>query len=412
MFRNSRSRSARFSPRARSSTKPLMEVRGLRSSWETVATNSLLRRSRRARSVTSRTVQTTPSVGPPSSAAVTASVRPARSTVTSPDSACSSGGSGPSSSSARMPGSSSGTRSAARGFSEVISPVGVAHHQRVAQALDGDRQAAALELDGLARAFKIVSHGVEGLAQVAQLHRPAGLHAALQVALRQAPAGAHQLVERPAHRADQRRHQAERRHQREDPRRRDRDQGAPGVRALAVARLRPARALAIGERRAGAAHLGELRGDPGDRGSDGGQAARLRLGRGLPGEQARAEKVIARQAPCLGEPATEGGGRLAPGPRGARPALGERCLLDHAGGQEVGRGGLQLVGGGQLVLVALARVGEAGDAQGSDDGERHREPEERDLQRARDGEPPHRFESSPSGASWPRFAGIAQDACA
>ncbi len=41
-----------------SSTKPLMEVSGLRSSCEAVATNSLFARSSRARSVVSRTVQT------------------------------------------------------------------------------------------------------------------------------------------------------------------------------------------------------------------------------------------------------------------------------------------------------------------------------------------------------------------
>ena len=64
MSMNSRWRSDMFSGlRSSSSTNPLIEVSGLRSSCEAVATNSLLARSRRARSVMSRTVQTTPSSG-------------------------------------------------------------------------------------------------------------------------------------------------------------------------------------------------------------------------------------------------------------------------------------------------------------------------------------------------------------
>ena len=48
--------------RTSSSTKPLIDVSGLRSSCEAVATNSLLSRSSRARSVASRTVHTMPAV--------------------------------------------------------------------------------------------------------------------------------------------------------------------------------------------------------------------------------------------------------------------------------------------------------------------------------------------------------------
>ena len=82
--------SSRPSPARSSSTKPLIEVSGQRSSCEAVATNSLLRRSRRARSVASRIVQTTPPAGEASSrAAVTASVRPSWSSSTSTPSASS-----------------------------------------------------------------------------------------------------------------------------------------------------------------------------------------------------------------------------------------------------------------------------------------------------------------------------------
>ena len=73
---NSRWRSDMFSgERSSSSTNPLIDVSGLRSSCDAVATNSLLARSSRARSLMSRTVHTTPSDSLPSGAAVTASVR-------------------------------------------------------------------------------------------------------------------------------------------------------------------------------------------------------------------------------------------------------------------------------------------------------------------------------------------------
>ena len=68
---NSRCFASSPSERASSSTKPLIDVSGLRSSCEAVATNSVFSRSSRARSEMSRTVQTTPS--PSISAAVTAS---------------------------------------------------------------------------------------------------------------------------------------------------------------------------------------------------------------------------------------------------------------------------------------------------------------------------------------------------
>ncbi len=77
MLMNSRWRASRPSVSASSSTNPLIEVSGLRSSCEAVATNSLFRCSSRARSDTSRTVQTCPRRAR-ARAAVTASVRPSR----------------------------------------------------------------------------------------------------------------------------------------------------------------------------------------------------------------------------------------------------------------------------------------------------------------------------------------------
>jgi len=120
---NSFWRSFMFSgERCRSSTKPLIEVSGLRSSCEAVATNSLLARSNRARSVVSRTVQTTPSSSwpLPSREAVTDSVLPPCSTDASRSSASSSGGSGLPWPSTRPPTVSSGTSSPTAGLTAAI----------------------------------------------------------------------------------------------------------------------------------------------------------------------------------------------------------------------------------------------------------------------------------------------------
>ncbi len=123
MSRNSRWRSLSWpSPAASSSTNPLIEVSGLRSSCEAVATNSLLSRSSRIRSVASRIVHTVPA---PSSrgAAVTSSVRPACSSACSPSRAFSSGGR---IAATPVPGTNSGTRTAARGFVRSATPRGSA----------------------------------------------------------------------------------------------------------------------------------------------------------------------------------------------------------------------------------------------------------------------------------------------
>ena len=106
--------------RCSSSTKPLIDVRGLRSSCEAVATNSLLARSSRARSVVSRTVHTIAGGSSGSLAAVTARLRPPCSTIISADSAASSGGRGLSSESTRPPTVSSGTSRAALGLAAAI----------------------------------------------------------------------------------------------------------------------------------------------------------------------------------------------------------------------------------------------------------------------------------------------------
>ncbi len=105
-----------FSVDCSSSMKPLIEVSGLRSSCDAVATKSLLACSRRARSVMSRSVHTTPPSGPASRAAVTASATPSCWTVTSPVSAASSAGSGLWALCARSPVCSRATSSPARGF--------------------------------------------------------------------------------------------------------------------------------------------------------------------------------------------------------------------------------------------------------------------------------------------------------
>ncbi len=118
---NSRCFASSPSDRDRSSTNPLIDVSGLRSSCEAVATNSDFSRSSRARSEMSRIVQTAP---PPSiSAAVTARIcSSSLSTMTSPRSASSWPGSGESGPCDGEPGSSSGTSSRARGLTDTTVP--------------------------------------------------------------------------------------------------------------------------------------------------------------------------------------------------------------------------------------------------------------------------------------------------
>ena len=111
--------------RSSNSTNPLIDVSGLRSSCDAVATNSLLARSSRARSVVSRIVHTIPPELDPSwsgvsAAAMIASVRSRCSTIASPLRACWTSGSGVSAASIRPPGASSGTSSRARRLTALI----------------------------------------------------------------------------------------------------------------------------------------------------------------------------------------------------------------------------------------------------------------------------------------------------
>ena len=196
--------------RSSSSTKPLIEVSGLRSSCDAVATKSVLARSSRARSVTSRTVQTTP-LGRrrPSGAAVTARIRPPWSMTTSRSSAASQRGQravrdrrrcSPGASSrhelggARVHGGDRArlrtrSRSARRRGSRSSPPAGGAR-PRSARCARGE----------------VVGHRVEGerRARAARAGRRAATRRS-SLPGGQLAGGPDELVERPAHRAHQRR---------------------------------------------------------------------------------------------------------------------------------------------------------------------------------------------------------------
>ena len=137
------------SERASSSTKPLIEVSGLRSSCEAVATNSLFSRSRRARSEMSRIVQTTPSPSRPSRGgdgerAVVAvddrprSRAPPRAAAAATRAPCDC-----------PPARARAPAPRARGLTAATVPVVVADDQRVAEALDRHGEPPALGLDAL-----------------------------------------------------------------------------------------------------------------------------------------------------------------------------------------------------------------------------------------------------------------------
>ena len=152
MSTNSRWRSVMFSgERSSSSTNPLIEVSGLRSSCDAVATNSDLARSSRARSVMSRTVQTTPSESLPSCRGGDRRACVRRARRPSPRaSASSSGGSGLPGASIASAGDELGHElGRARVDGGDRDRVGLGHDQRVAEALDRDREPLALVLDPL-----------------------------------------------------------------------------------------------------------------------------------------------------------------------------------------------------------------------------------------------------------------------
>ena len=190
--------------------KPLIEVSGLRSSCDAVATKSLLACSRRARSVMSRSVHTTPPSGPARRAAVTASAR----SPVAPDLHLAHERVGDLRQRAVR---AVGERADAQRRDELArarvqrrdAVLVVADDEAVAEALDRRRQALALGLDALARGGQVRAHRVEGDADGLELLRPAGLHARAEVARRQPPRGADEVVQRPAHRADEQREEGE-----------------------------------------------------------------------------------------------------------------------------------------------------------------------------------------------------------
>ena len=243
--RNSRCFSSSPSERDKSSTKPLIDVSGLRSSCDAVATNSDLSRSSRARSEMSRIVHTMPS--PSISAAVTARMRSSTSTRTSPRSASSRPGSGESAPSAGTPGSSDGHELARARVDRRDRAVRLADDQRVAEALDRDREPLALLEEPPVRRVELPGHRVEGLGQVPQLPRPGRLDAAFQVTAGELPGGAHELVERPSHRRHEQRDQRRRAQERGQPGDRRRDHRRARVVVGLVARLVAALGLARGQ---------------------------------------------------------------------------------------------------------------------------------------------------------------------
>ena len=331
--------------RSSSSTKPLIDVSGLRSSCEAVATNSLLARSSRARSLMSRTVHTTPSDSLPERAAVTARVAvvvldhglPAQRLVDSD-------GSGTvvvvdvvadhqlrqELGDARVDG---GDLRRAR----------LGDDQRVPEALDRDCEPSPLSSSCGVGADQVVAHGVERRAEVLQLPRACRLHARLERACDQASGGAFTSASsgaaspRTSHgdqgeRADQR-EQAGDRHE-ESARRGGLALGTgPGL-ADQLARLELiGQRTRLGKRGPRAVATGEsARSPPVARACV--SAAIWSYARGACCGILRASR---HDIPCCGG---ERGGSLAAGSRGARPAgVAEHLFLGDPGAGEVrGRG--------------------------------------------------------------------------
>ena len=232
---NSRSRSPSACDRPSSSTNPLIEVSGLRSSCEAVATKSLFIRSRRARSDTSRMVHTRPAPragGQPAGggrqrAAVDLDRHvPGQPLLGLGQRAVVGVGVGADG----QAGHELRRARVGRGHE----PVAVGDHQGVAEALDRQRQAGPLGLEAHLRLLEALGHLVERGVQLLDLARPAGLDALVEIAARKPAGGLHQLVERAPDRPRQRDHQADGAQQRQQP-------GATGDqrgRARVVARLR------------------------------------------------------------------------------------------------------------------------------------------------------------------------------
>jgi hypothetical protein len=109
------------------------------------------------------------------------------------------------------------------------------------------------------------------------------------------------------------------------------------------------------------------------------------LGRDLGFDQVLAGRVVCRECPRRAGRGLVGGADLGAGRRRQRSAsIAEDLLLGDPGAREVGCGRGQRRGLLELVLVALARVVEARDAERGDCGKRKRQRDERQAQRAGD----------------------------
>ncbi len=117
--------------------------------------------------------------------------------------------------------------------------------QRVAEALDRDRQALALLLDPALGGREVLPHRVEGAGEVLELAGSGRVHPLLEPTLGQAVGRLYQLVEGLAHRPDQHRDQRERAGEREHAGDDDQQQRPAGVRARLHAGLRLADRLAL-----------------------------------------------------------------------------------------------------------------------------------------------------------------------
>ncbi len=222
---------------------------------------------------------------------------------------------------------------------------------------------------------------------------PDGSHAALELALGEAVGRVDQLVERAAHRADERGDQRERAGQREHPGDDDQHERPARIGAGLLAGgglTRQLVRLELGGERAGVRERAADRGG-GREPAGQGETPGLVLGRDLGADEPLARGVIPRELrrgrggrPVVGGDLAAGAGALG----AARVA--QYLLLGDPGAREVGAGGGERGRPLELVLVALARAVEACDAERGHDGERERQGDERQAQRAGDGKMLHR----------------------
>ena len=383
-----------FSVDCSSSMKPLIEVSGLRSSCDAVATKSLLACSRRARSVMSRSVQTTPPSGPARRAAVTAIATPPCSTVTSPTSAASSAGSGlapPCAGRARAQLGDELARARVHRHDDVLH---VADDEAVAEALDRRREALALGLDARAGDREVGAHDVERLAERRELLRAVGVDAHGEVAAGHLARRVHEVVERAAHRADEQREEREHGDEREPRAEHDRDERRARAAARVVAGFRAherpggRRAAAPrGARPAGAA-ASCARVEARVRAAARAPAPRAGRARSRPRSSARLRRRRGRAIARARRRGRAGARRVRRSARSSGVSRPREVGLERDRRRlQVRRGDLQRRRPGQAVLVVLAGVVERGDPDGADDREADRQAEQGDAQRAGDRAP-------------------------